>query len=146
MKNKFLYIFFLSIAISGCATNPTPLATARNVTPDRVFIAAPKSSSSLAKAVFVRDKGFLGSGVYQHIYINGAKAASVDTGEKIEIDLEPGEYIFGVRPTDAFGTTALYSIDQTLLADKIYHYRILIDGNSFMSRLQRYIPNQSNQQ
>jgi len=142
MKCTLKIIFAFSVALSGCATSPTPLTGAKETPSDRVFLSAPQPSTPMAKAVFVRDQGFLGSGVYQHVYVNGRKAASVDTGEKVELSLEPGEYILGVRPTDAFGTTVLYSIDQTLLAGKTYHYRILIDGSSFMSRLQRYLPDQ----
>ena len=142
MKYKIQFVFVALFLVGGCATSPTALSTAKDAPPDRVFLPAPQSSASLAKAVFVRDQGFLGSGVYQHIYVNGKKAASLEPGEKVELTFEPGEYIFGVRPTEPFGTTALYSIDQLLAAGKVYHYRILIDGNTFMSRLQRYMPDQ----
>lgn len=93
-----------------------------------------------AQATFVRDVGFTGSGVSDHLFIDGAKAASLNPGEKVEFVLPPGEHIFGVVPTDPFGTHSLNTIDQELKAGKVYFYRIQTDGNSFRTVLQRFIP------
>jgi len=128
------------LLLSGCATTPTPVGEAKLVPQERVYFKSAPSIPSAARAIFIRDQGFLGGGVYQHLFINGERAASIDVGETLELLLNPGEYIFGVQPTDPFGTHALYSIDQQLQGGRLYYYRILIDGNSFQSRIQRFSP------
>ena len=91
----------------------------------------------MATAVFVRDTGFAASGVYQHLTINEERGAAIDVGEKVTLRLPAGEYVFGITPTDPFGTHATYAIDQKLEAGRIYYYRILVDGNSLSTRIQR---------
>ena len=125
---------FLSALLVGCATSPTPIAQAKNVPDDRVYY-RPQDTSQAATAVFVRDSGAFGSGVYQHLTINEEKAAALDVGEKVTFKLPAGEYAFGIRMTDPFGATAPFSIDQRLETGKSYFYRILID--QYGARIQR---------
>lgn len=91
-----------------------------------------------------RDRGYLIGGGYLHLFINGTRAASLETGERLALFLAPDEYIFGVKPTDYFELYALYSIDQVLQAGKTYYYRLLIEapfvGGGALPRLQRFLP------
>ena len=132
--------FIVLISISGCATSPIPMRDAQSVPAERIFRTEQISYEGNARTFFVRDRGFTGSGVYQHLFIDGNKAASLNPGEKVEFILPPGEHIFGVLPTDPFGTHSLNTIDQDLKAGKKYFYRIQTDGNSFRSVVQRFIP------
>lgn len=128
------------LAISGCATSPISIKEARSVPPERVFLSEKLPVEGNAQAVFLRDVGVTGSGVYQHLFVNGKKAASLDPREKVEFVLPPGEHIFGVIPTDPFGVHALNTIDQELRAGRRYFYRIQTDGNSFRTFIQRSLP------
>ena len=132
--------FIVLIGISGCATSPTATKDAQAAPLDRIFRTGQLPYEGNARTTFVRDVGFTGSGVYQHLFIDGSKAASLNPGEKVEFVLPPGEHIFGVIPTDPFGTHALNTIDQDLKPGKHYFYRIQTDGNSFRSVVQRFVP------
>lgn len=131
---------FLLIAVTGCATSPIAPKDAQNVPAERIFRTAQLTDTNAARAVFIRNVGLAGSGVYMHLFVDGAKAASLNPGEKVEFSLPPGEHIFGVIPTDNFGTHALNTIDQDLKAGKRYYYRLQTDGNSFRAVVQRFIP------
>lgn len=140
MRRTTLIAMTLAL-VAGCATTPQPIDRAAAVPAERVFLrsAMPPANGS-AKAVFVRDTGFVGSGVSQHLYINGVKAASIDPGEKVEFALVAGEYIFGAVPTDPFDLVTPNSIDQTLQAGRSYFYRIKIEGDSMRTSVERFIP------
>ncbi|AMO94561.1 putative lipoprotein [Collimonas fungivorans] len=137
MKNTLLALSVL-ISAGGCATVTAPINNARSVPMERVFRADALPLANSARAVFVRDAGSSGPGVYQHLYIDGKKAASLNPGEKVEFMLTPGKHVFGAAPTDPFDMRSLNAIDQDLKADKSYFYRIQMDGDS--SRTARFIP------
>ena len=132
--------FIVLIGISGCATSPIPIKDAQVVPADRILRTEKLPYDSNARALFVRDVGFTGGGVYVHLFIDGSEASSLNPGEKVEFILSPGEHIFGVVPTDPFGTHSLNTIDQDLKPGKRYFYRIQTDGNSFRTVVQRFIP------
>lgn len=129
----------IAIGIAGCATSPIPTEDAQPVPSERVFRNNQLPSEGAAWTVFVRDVGLNQAGAYLHLFINGKKAASLNPGEKVEFVLPPGEYIFGVKPTDPFGGYTLNTIDQELKPGKRYFYRIATDGN-FRSFVQRFLP------
>ncbi|MEO8391142.1 hypothetical protein [Polaromonas sp.] len=133
-------LFVILTMISGCATSSISHKDAQPVQLDRVFLKSDLLASNNSTVVFIRDVGFVGSGVYHHIFIDGKKAASLNPGERVEFVLSPGEHIFGVIPTDAFNTHALNSIDQDLKPGKKYFYRVQTDGNSFRTVVQRFLP------
>lgn len=135
---KLVYCAYPLVAalLIGCATSQIPVEEAKPVPADRIYF-NPKPSAGTASVTFVRDTGFVGSAVYQHISIDGERAASLDVGEKVSFRLAAGEHLFGVLKTDPFGTSAEYVIDQRLEPDRVYFYRVLIDGDSMATRLQR---------
>jgi len=126
----------LATLAAACATSPTPISEAPPTPAERIYYTA-REGKEFATAVFVRDTGFTGSGVYQHVTINDEPGASIDVGEKATLQLPAGEYVFAVTPTDPFGSTAPYAIDQKLEPGKTYYYRILTDGNTMSTRIQR---------
>ena len=108
---------------------------------ERVYFKSTPLDSPLVWAVFIRDEGFLGAGTYTHLFINGEHAAALDVGERLELQLAPGEYIFGVKPTDPLGLHSILSIDQQLQAGKRYYYRIVVVGpTAGATRIQRFYP------
>lgn len=132
-------ILLIGVMVSSCATTPISFSSAQTVPADRIFLDTNFPLDGNAHVFFIRDIGFMGGGVYQHLYIDGGKVASLDPGEKVEFNLTPGEHIFGVIPTDPVGTHFLYSIDQDLKKDKQYFYRILV-GAPGQTRIQRFFP------
>ena len=144
MKKCLTLMWFVVVGapLMGCATKPVPVSHAADVPASRVYYSSKPVATGSARAVFIRDAGFTGAGVHDHLYINGTKAASFAPGEKAEFVLTPGEYIFGIIPTNVFGTHSLNSIDQDLKADRQYFYRIQTDGNSMRTVLQRFMPNE----
>jgi hypothetical protein len=140
-SRSFLLIAFTAlVSLTGCATTPTPIKEARPVPKDRIFLTSDANERGNARVTFIRDGGFTGAGVYQHLFIDGTKAASLDPGETVEFVLRPGEHIFGVVPTDPFGVHAVNTIDQELRSDRQYFYRLQTDGNSMRSFIQRFVP------
>ncbi|WP_442783432.1 hypothetical protein [Collimonas fungivorans] len=138
MKNILLALAVL-VSAGGCATSPPPINNARSVPMERVFRADALPLANSARAVFVRDAGLSG-GAYQHLYIDGKKAASLNPGEKVEFMLTPGKHVFGAAPTDSSDTRSLAVTEQDLKADKSYFYRIQMDGDSSRATLQRFMP------
>lgn len=134
-------VFLALILMAGCATTAISPKAAKHVPAERIYLAEKLPAEGNVRVIFVRDTGFSGSGVYQHVFIDGNKAASLNPGEKVELIVSPGEHILGVVPTDAFGTHALNTIDQDLKSGRMYYYRIQTDGNSFRTVLQRFVPN-----
>ncbi len=129
------------ISLSGCAaTTAVQPKDARFAPKDRIFRLENLSPASNATATFVRDVGFVAGGVYQHLFIDGVKSASLDPGERVEFVISPGEHIFGVVPTDPFGSTSINSIDQDLKLGRQYFYRIQTDGNTLQTVIQRFLP------
>ncbi|MDP2026451.1 hypothetical protein [Sulfuriferula sp.] len=128
------------IALSGCASSAIPLADSKPVPSARLFQTENRLPDGNSRVVFIRDTGLIGSGVYNHVYIDGQLAASLNPGERAEFVLVPGTHIIGVIPTNPFGTFALNTIDQDLKPDQSYFYRILTDGNSMRTVVQRFIP------
>jgi len=135
-----LLLAALAISITGCATSPVSINEVKSVAMERVFRPDALPLANNARAVFVRDSGVSGGGGYQHLYIDGKKAASLNPGEKVEFMLPPGQHVFGATPTDGSATYSLNTIAQDLKADKSYFYRLQTEGSSSRTALQRFIP------
>lgn len=139
MKNSPT-VLLLAVVLTACATTPISPTKAKQVSADRIFLTEKVSVEGSVRVIFVRDTGMNSSGVYQHVYIDGKKAASLNPGEKVEFVLAPGEHIFGSIPTDVLGVSTLNTIDQDLKAGRTYYYRIQTD-NHFRTEVQRFVPN-----
>lgn len=150
MKNIFLLVRLSAAlgilsAIVACSSTPSAINSAQVVPPERTYYRT-QPQASAATVVFVKDEGIWASIGYHQLFINGKLAASLKTGERLQLQLDPGEHIFGILPT-AFATTteefaggyAVTSIDQSLKAGATYYYRILVDGDN-TSRIQRFVP------
>jgi len=123
------------------------MTKAAQVPPERVYFQSDSDAKIAAKVVFVKDEGTWASIGYHQVFIDGKLAASIKSGERLQFQLNPGDYVFGILPTfltttkDEFiGGYSVTSVDQVLQPGKTYYYRILVDGES-VSRIQRYVPN-----
>ncbi|MEC5397080.1 hypothetical protein [Uliginosibacterium sp. H1] len=133
---RTLIWLLLSAALCGCATTPPSPSEILPAPDAQIFFKGAVRSSTTARIIVIRDGGVFGSANYMHFYVNEQKAASLDPRQKIELDLQAGEYALGVKPTDPFGVHSLYSIDQMLQAGRTYHYRIIYDAQTG-ARIQR---------
>lgn len=77
---KYLAIIAAAIAVSGCATSPTPLASASPAPRERVT-AFQEQTPETGTLIITRDSGVIGGGCFYSVSINGKQAARLDTGE-----------------------------------------------------------------
>jgi hypothetical protein len=136
----------VSTTLLACSSTPTAVTKAPEVPPERVYYKSDSDANTAAKVVFVKDEGVWASIGYHQLFVDGKLAASIKTGERLQFQLSPGDYVFGILPTfltttkDEFiGGFSVTSLDQVLQPGKTYYYRILVDAEN-VSRIQRYVP------
>lgn len=133
-----LLVLVLLLGATGCATSSAiSIQEATKVPVERVFRTDLLDLEGNVRVMFVRDRSNMINNAYNHLWIDGNKAASLDPGEKIEFILKPGDHIFGVIPTNPFGVYQINTIDQNLILGKHYYYRIKTDAN-YRTDLQRF--------
>ncbi|QMV54071.1 hypothetical protein [Ewingella americana] len=86
-----------AMTLAGCATEAVLPSKAKVAPPERIYLFQNKTSEQNSKLIVVRDSGYLGSGCYTGVYINGQRAAILDPAEKASFYLKPGEVSVGVK-------------------------------------------------
>ncbi|PKE30945.1 hypothetical protein CWS43_09700 [Rahnella sp. AA] len=129
---KKLHIAVLAFGLVGCSTSAVPLNDAKQVSVERTFKYQTAHDGD-AKLIVIRDSGIVGSGCYAAVYINGEKAALLNSSEKATFYLNGGEYDVGA----AFDGAALCSMSKdrqertvVLKANKTKVVRVFSDGNA----------------
>ena len=139
MNNFIIFSLLISFVLTGCATKEVQISKAKVAPSNQILAPLTLATSNKAKVTFIRDSGFIASGVFQHIFIDEKEVAKLNPSEKISFDVKIGEHIFSVIPTDPFGKAAKSTIVVNLKKDKKYYYRIVTDGNTFRTFIQRTI-------
>lgn len=85
------------IFLSGCATEAVLPSKAKMASLDRVYLYQNKTTEFNSTLVVVRDSGYLGSGCFSGVYINGKKSALLEPSEKAIFYLKSGEVSIGVK-------------------------------------------------
>lgn len=93
MTGLFLPALLLALLVSGCATTPVPMSAAKQVPTDRLLAFQVATDDKTAIVTVIRDEGFIGSGCYYAVHINGVIAARLDVAEHARFYLEPGEIL-----------------------------------------------------
>lgn len=93
---KKIIIALCLISATGCATTATSPKKATPVPASRVF-AFQNTNASNPILTVIRDTGMLGGGCYYGLYVNGERAALLNTGEKVDLHLKPGEWNIGFK-------------------------------------------------
>jgi uncharacterized protein YbdZ (MbtH family) len=93
---KKILLVSIVLGLAGCATSAVPVDQAVEVPQVRVF-SYQNAVSDGGTLTVVRDKGFLGGGCYYGLYVNKARVASLDTGEKVNLQLPAGEWMVGFK-------------------------------------------------
>lgn len=138
MRSFFAAFTLVACVLSiGCSTAPIAIASAAPAPADRVYL---KSSDApgAARVVIVRDAGFVGAGQRAHVYFNGARIASLEVGEVVELRVDAGEYVMGVRATLSTSTVPASTMTEQLASGRVYHY--LISSAEFAMKMSRYFP------
>jgi hypothetical protein len=129
---RLFAITIVLTSLGGCATSPVPYDKANLVPPDRVRIV--NDSSATATVTFIRDSGFIGSGCFIDAYINSDLAAILDGGEKITVNVKPGEMYLGSKMSGVAlcGNNSVNYIETTLKKGQHKLFRLFTDqsGNS----------------
>ncbi|MGF6476633.1 hypothetical protein ABIE06_003481 [Pantoea dispersa] len=95
MKKTILLLAALSL--SGCATEAVLPSKAKQAPQERLYLFQKQSAEFNSKLIVVRDSGYLGSGCFTGVYINGQRAATLDPAEKATFFLKPGEVSVGIK-------------------------------------------------
>ena len=94
MTRLFLPALLLALLVSGCATTPVSMSAAKQVPTDRLLAFQVATGDKTATVTVIRDEGFIGSGCYYAVHINGVIAARLDVAEFARFYVEPGEILF----------------------------------------------------
>lgn len=92
-----LIFALLVMTASGCATEAVLPSKAEPAPSDRVFLYQQKTEQTDSTLIVVRDSGYLGSGCFTGVYINGKRAASLEPSEKAVFYLQSGEVSLGMK-------------------------------------------------
>ncbi|HEN8714610.1 TPA: hypothetical protein U8203_005102 [Pseudomonas putida] len=82
--------------LAGCATSPVPLGEAVQAPSERVT-GYQKPVEGGGTVIVVRDRGFVGSGCYATVFLNGKPVARLDTKEKASFYVPAGHWTLGAR-------------------------------------------------
>ncbi|MDE9454588.1 hypothetical protein [Xenorhabdus bovienii] len=96
MKNKVILLSILSVSalLVGCSSTRLDASASKEVPIERMHWESGRDDDGTKSVVIVkRDRGFVGSGCYQHIHINGMKVAELGIGEKVTLYVPPRDYI-----------------------------------------------------
>ena len=85
-----------TVVLGGCATTPIASSNATQAPPDRLLAFQERGQDTNATLVITRDQGFLGSGCYYSVTLNGTVAARLDVGETARFYVIPGEILMRV--------------------------------------------------
>jgi hypothetical protein len=97
MKLLLFALAVLCVMSTGCATVPTPIASAqpgKSLSP--IFGTA---TPGTGRIVVKRDTGFTGGGCTHRIHLDGAPAAALSAGQAIALYAQPGEHVLSAVAT-----------------------------------------------
>jgi hypothetical protein len=96
---KTIPLFAVLALLSGCATDPVATSAATPIPQGRIIKAGlTKAEPGTGSLIVKRDVGLNTAGCTFRLYIDGIPFADIDTGEKVQIYLKPGEHIIGSTP------------------------------------------------
>jgi len=88
-----------------------------------------KNSTTTSTLTFIRDSGIYGVGTTIYLFINGEEIVGFRPEEKLQLFLEPGEYLLGVQSRPNFGLEQFIETSVRIEPSQQYSFRISIDYN-----------------
>lgn len=104
---KLLIIF--SLIMVGCSTSAVNPKVAKLAPENRIFLSE-QYSENTGTVTVIRDSGVTNGKMLVTMYIDGKRAAEMDTSEKVTLNINSGEHIIGV----AFEGMFFSSSDETM--------------------------------
>jgi len=98
MRNLF-YLGFVAVILSafvGCATTATRMDQVKDVPTSELFAYQVNDEDHNSQITVIRDQGFIGSGCYIYLTIDGVLAGKFNVGEVANFYLSPGEHLLKV--------------------------------------------------
>ncbi|MBA3353816.1 MAG: hypothetical protein H0U23_15590 [Blastocatellia bacterium] len=128
---KHLFVLAAAILISGCATSPTPTASARPVPAGRIL--APEyfqsRSAQDVEVLVKRDSGLTGIANFTLLKVDGNPVAKLAAGEIARLYLPPGRHLLGAVPTvDPLRANSIIETEAHVSKDSPQLYRIYTAG------------------
>src|SRR4051794_6789733 len=107
ISRHFAACLMLSVltVIAGCATEPTPLDSAREIGAERIFVPPLPPSSSTSELVIIRDTGLYGAEHVFSIYLNGQHLSDLRQAERFMTRVQSGPALLELR---------MYNLSQTV--------------------------------
>ncbi|MGB3225198.1 MAG: hypothetical protein WBB23_20580 [Desulforhopalus sp.] len=121
-----------NLYLLGCATTVVTPQQAMPVPNERIInnkYLASKINTATSTLIFVRDSGLYGVGVTIYLYINGEEIAGFRPSEKLQLILDPGEYLLGVQSRPNFGLEQFVETPIRIEQSREYSFRISSDYN-----------------
>jgi len=131
---KVMILLAASVIFVGCATTPIASSVAKSTPSERLLAFQQKTPSTTSTLIVTRDEGFIGSGCFYSLAINGILAARLDVGETSRFYLEPGEILLRVgrdpygRGLCGAGQEYRTQRETILRPGEIKCFRLLIDA------------------
>lgn len=130
------YLFIVSLLLVGCATTPPPASEIKMAPANRLLAFQDKTKDVTATLVVTRDQGLIGGGCYKTLTIDSKLSARLDTSERANFYLQPGEHLLKVGVDEqgeglcAFTAFAPWTQRETILrAGETKYFRITTDPN-----------------
>ncbi|ADO48135.1 hypothetical protein [[Enterobacter] lignolyticus] len=129
-----IFLVLSAIILAGCATESVTTEHARPVPAERI-LASGNGSSTIT---VTRDKGwFAGGGCFVELTVDGKSYARIDTGETVNIKVEPGRHILGISGDSQGKGLCGFKVGQplketstNLSISELQKFRITGDANS----------------
>lgn len=118
----------LVLLLAGCASKP--VATSEAVSVEAKAFGQP--GPGLGKVVVKRDKGLFGGGCSARVFINAKPVADLDTAQKVELYLPPGDVIISSQP-NGICSGGLSETRVTVKSDSELYYRVGYGSNGDFS-------------
>lgn len=91
---KIILAIAATAILSGCSTEIVPVSQAIKAPSERIFKYQNPAKGDAVITV-VRDSGFVGGGCFMTVFLNGERAAQLDTKEKVTFYVNSGAWVVG---------------------------------------------------
>jgi hypothetical protein len=131
---KTTLIALTVLALAGCATTPISQSQARQAPASRLFAYQTPMGKDDGTLIVVRDKGALGSGCRNIVYIDGKESALLSSSEKATFYVAAGRHLLGNAPSGNGLCGGKTSLNRTIAIDVVaghtstFRLAILGDG------------------
>ncbi|RRU23624.1 hypothetical protein [Stenotrophomonas sp. 278] len=111
---KKLLLPVLLAGLTGCVmpTKQAPPNEVKDVPAERRFEIGEQASPT-GTITITRDVGFIGSGCYLGVMIDGAMAAHLDPAERLTVDLSEGRHVLTATPVQGRGLCGALQTEKT---------------------------------